>query len=88
MTTIINYDHIHDNDEDNHGGDDVSFVVGYDSIVYQSDFRANPMKLAGALTTVTCVTSYHKRHILLLVSIQSYHMRHKAPAMHCENFLS
>ena len=47
----------HDHDKDNDGGDDVSFVEGYDSIVYQSDFRANPMKLAGALTTVTCVTS-------------------------------
>ena len=72
MTTIINHDHIHDNDEDNHGGDDASFVAGYDSIVYQSDFRANPMKLAGALTTVTSVTSYHKRHILLLVSKVSH----------------
>ena len=42
-------------EEDDSGDDDVSFE-GYDSIVYQSDFRANPMKLAGALTTVTCFT--------------------------------
>ena len=61
---IVDQDDNHHDNPDNDGeASKWWFVSGYDSIVYHSDFRANPMKLAGGVTSfIRYVETHYMSH--------------------------